>query len=463
MLSFKQFVENENHPLEKDADEMHPLEKSNKYLHDFIHHLTSFDIPHKDEEEEYEDDEDNDDEDDIYEEKQPTKGELKLRQIDIKTQGKLLKKQKWAFTGKPKPEERKAYPVEQITQQGIENRPKTNLYQNLKAGFHAAFPENEDPKETKQKARLARKHFRQFMSERGGHARRNTSNLTSENGKTKLSSGEGVQTTGLALAPHHSSGYEEDLCPNSSSECRSSCLGFTAGGNKQYPENAFRAKLLRTQYLAEHPENAARLLSHEISENEKWSERNGYKPGFRANVTSDLPWHKLMPRAFFDRHNKTQFYDYTKNPKRLDHDLPPNYSLALSHTGTGHDESNDADVINSLNKGHVVAMVHQKGKVTPTHVEDTSTGRRYPIVNGDEDDNVYDRHRAAGIPKTQGVVSGLKLKGIKNEAAGYFANKVDDDGIIRLDPRKTEEAKKAKADKLKREYELRRSQFLANK
>lgn len=462
MLSFKKFLENEPHPLEKDPEEIHPLEKSNKYLHDFIHHLTSFDIPHTYEEED-DDDIDDDDYDDIYEEKKPTKGELKLRKSDIKLQGKLLKRQKWAFTGGTKPLEKTAYPIDQILQQGMSNRPSTNLYQNLKTGFHAAFPENEDPKETKQKARLARKHFRQFMSERGGHERRNNLNLTNENGKTKLSSGEGVQTTGLSLAPHHSSGYEEDLCPNASSECRTNCLGFTAGGNKQYPEVSFRAKLLRTQYLAEHPENAARLISHEISENEKWSERNGYKPGFRANITSDLPWHKLMPRAFFDRHNKTQFYDYTKNPKRLDSELPPNYSLALSHTGTGHEESNDADVINALNKGHVVAMVHQPGNISPTHVEDTSTGKRYPIVNGDKDDNVYDRHKSAGIPKTQGVVSGLKLKGVKKEAAGNFANKVDDDGIIRLYPTKTQEAKKAKADRLKREYEIRRSQFISNK
>jgi hypothetical protein len=32
----------------------------------------------------------------------------------------------------------------------------------------------------------------------------------------------------------------------------------------------------------------------------------------------------------------------------------------------------------------------------------------------------------------QGVVSGLKLKGVKNEDAGAFANKVDKDGIIRI-------------------------------
>ena len=326
-----------------------------------------------------------------------------------------------------------AHEIEHIQQQGKENAPKGNLFNHLRQGFHAAFPENEDPKVTKQKAQESRKHFRQWMHERGGHAKNNNLNITSENGKTRLSTGENVQTTGIALAPHTSSGYKHNLCPKASSECKKNCLGFTAGGNKQYPETAFRSKLLRTHYMAEHPEHYARLVSHEIGENEKWSEKHGYKPGFRPNVTSDIPYEHLMPKKFFDRHHKTQFYDYTKVASRLKNkDLPHNYSLALSHTGANHEESNDHDVVHHLNNGGVVAMVHQKSKVKPTHVEDVQSGKRWKIVNGDHDDNVYDRHRQHGIDKKEGVVSGLKLKGVKNEDAGHFANKVDDDGIIRI-------------------------------
>lgn len=385
-----------------------------------------------------------------------------------------------------------AHEIEHILGKGKENAPEGNLFSHLRNGFHNAFPEDEhikpedDEKTQKDKAKLtadrakeSRKHFRQFMHERGGLAKNNTTNLTGDNGKTRLSTGEGMQTLGLSLAPHSSSGYKHNLCPKASTECKKNCLGFTAGGNKQYPETAFRAKLLRTHYLAEHPEHAARLMSHEISENEKWASEHhslhdksgnivGYKhvksgkiksedpkamshdevarahqakeltekkikSGFRPNVTSDIPYEKLMPKHFFDRHHKTQFYDYTKVAGRLDNkDMPKNYSLALSHTGTGHEESNDRDAIKHLEKGGVVAMVHQRSKVTPTHVEDVQTGKRYPIVNGDEDDNVYDRHRQAGLPKTQGVVSGLKLKGVSNEAAGKFANKVDPDGVIRI-------------------------------
>lgn len=381
--------------------------------------------------------------------------------------------------------------IEDIKQDGVNNQPSGNLFHHIKNGFHAAFPEGESPEQTTAKAKEAQKHFRNWMTERGGHAENNQMSLTGDNGKTRLSTGVGMATIGVSLAPHSSSGLHKfDVCPKASSECRKGCLGFTAGGNKQYPETAFRAKLLRTQYVAEHPENAARLMSHELKQHEDWTSNHktvhdhqgniiGYQhkqtgevtselpvkakdaagkkaeraanvqrikdgiaskeyktndiaSGFRGNVTSDLPLERLMPSKFFERHKNTQFYDYTKVAGRLNKKLPENYSLALSHTGTGHAESNDKEVIKHLENGGVVAMVHQKSKVTPTHVEDVQTGRRWKIVDGDSDDNVFDRHRSAGIDKSEGVVSGLKLKGIKNEAAGHFANKVDDDGVIRI-------------------------------
>lgn len=332
---------------------------------------------------------------------------------------------------------KEAKSVADIKDVGIKTQPKGNVFQHLRTGFNAAFPKGESPDQTKRKALEARKHFRKFMSDRGGHADKNNLQILSQNGKTRLSSGVGVNTVGLSLAPHVSSGYKFNACPKASTECAKTCLGFTAGGNKQYPEASFRAKLLRHQYIHEYPEQAARLISHEITENEKWCAKNKMKSGVRLNVTSDLPFEHLMPQQFFDRHTESQFYDYTKIHGRLSKDLPKNYSLALSHTGANHDESNDQSVVDALENGQVVAMVYQKGKVKPTHVLDVKTGKKYPVVDGDSDDNVYDRHKSAGVDKSQGVVSGLKLKGVKNEAAGNFANKVDDDGIIRINAGKS--------------------------
>lgn len=409
MLRFTQFISEAKH----EGGDKHPLEGKHPFLYNFLFHLSSPTLS------------DDDGDDDMSESYLAEKVE--------------------------------AHPVDHILKKGIESAPQANLYHHITKGFHAAFPEGESAKETKSKAMESRKHFRNFMTERGGHSAKNNLSLTSENGKTRLSTGEGVQTIGVALAPHHSSGYKSDLCPNATAECRKNCLGFTAGGNKQYPEASFRSKLLRTQYLAEHPEHFARLMSHEIGENEKWSEKHGYKPGFRGNVTSDIHYEKHMPKAFYDRHSKTQFYDYTKNAQRLDKPLPKNYSLALSHTGTGHHESNDREAINALNNGHVVAMVHQKSKITPTHVEDVSTGKRWRIANGDTDDNVYDRRTPEEVKNKIGVVSGLKLKGVKNEAAGHFANKVDDDGIIRIDPRKSEQAKQEVFNKKSADFHAKKA------
>lgn len=388
---------------EENSVELHDLMHDNPVLHNFLWHLTSPTVVHH-----------------------SFSGSKKDEDKQIK-------------------EEEDPFHTTNIRKKGLEHEPQGNIFHHLREGFAKAFPDGEDPKVTKAKAKEARVAFRKFMTERGGLSEKNTTNLLGQNGKTQLSTGAGVNTVGLSLAPHTSSGYKFNACPKASTECAKNCLGFTAGGNRQYPEASFKAKLLRHQFLHEHPEHAARLISHEIHENESWSAKNGFKSGVRLNVTQDLPWEHLMPKKFFDRHSSSQFYDYTKVHGRLKNkDMPANYSLALSHTGANHEESNDKHVIDALENGHVVAMVHQKGKVTPTHVEDAKTGKRYPIANGDDDDNVYDRHATAGVSKTQGVVSGLKLKGVKNEAAGHFANKVDDDGIIRINKGSENKAPKEK-------------------
>jgi len=90
-----------------------------------------------------------------------------------------------------------------------------------------------------------------------------------------------------------------------------------------------------------------------------------------------------------------------------------------------------------LAAGHIVAMVYQRGKNVPqpTHVLDMKSGKKYPVVNGDDDDHLPSRHEQAGRKHGKpghGVVSGLKLKGVTNDKTGHFANKVDPDGIIRI-------------------------------
>lgn len=324
---------------------------------------------------------------------------------------------------------------------GREHMPAGNIHKRIGEGFKKAYNdmENEDHKTQKAKVKEAKAAFQKFSQERGYKAK-TAPKMLMGNLKTKKSSGEGVATTGLNLAPHATAGLDHfDVCPKASKECRSGCLGLTAGGNKQYPDNSLSSKVLRTHFLAHHPEHAARLIDHEIGLHKAKAKKEGMLPGVRMNITSDLAWEHHAPKMF-EKHKDVQFYDYTKMPNRVMRSLAPkhnendfhnklghpsNYHLTLSHTGTGHEESNDHHVIKVLEAGGTVASVFKrsKGGHLPTHIEDAKTGKRYPVKNGDDDDNTFDRPKA---------VSGLKLKGIKNEDAGHFANHVDEDRIARI-------------------------------
>lgn len=314
--------------------------------------------------------------------------------------------------------------------------PTDNVHKRISTGLRAATESmrTESPEESRAKLKESKAVLKGFLRSRnfkGGDLK-----LMGQNAKTEKSSGEGVSTLGVSLAPHATSGLHGfDVCPAASSQCREDCLGLTAGNNRY--DSALAGKVWKTHFLAKHPEHFARILDNEIGQHAKKAKKEGMLPGVRLNVTSDIAWEKHAPHLF-ERHPGVQFYDYTKMANRVGRrDNPPNYNLALSHTGTDHEESNDSKVADVLKRGHGVAMVYQRGKhiPAPTHVEDVKSGARYPIVNGDNDDNIFDRHTQAGLSaggQGQGVVSGLKLKGVKNEKAGVFANKVDPDGIIRI-------------------------------
>lgn len=315
----------------------------------------------------------------------------------------------------------------------------TTPYKHMRAGVRKASSEipHEDEKTRRAKVSEARKVYDSFSQERGF---KKGPDLFIENGKTEKSSGVGIHTKGLSLAPHTAGGVEKfDVCPKASHSCRANCLGTEAGGNRQYADTALSSKAIKTNFLAAHPEHFTRLLDHEIRAHVRSTEKSGYRPDVRLNVTSDLDWAD-MAGPLIKHHSNVSSYDYSKDPNKVERqfhpDHPKNYKLALSHTGDG-EESNSAHAANLLEKGHVVAAVYQRGKdiPKPTHMMDMKTGKKYPVVDGDSDDDVGFRHEQAGLKHGHaghGVVSGLMLKGVKNEDAGDFANKVDSDGIIRI-------------------------------
>jgi hypothetical protein len=95
-----------------------------------------------------------------------------------------------------------------------------------------------------------------------------------------------------------------------------------------------------------------------------------------------------------------QFVDYTKNPRRFERQLPPNYDLTFSRS-----ETNEADAIKVLERGHNVAIVFAGDM--------PKAWNGYRVINSDEHDL---RHLD---PK--GVVVGLTPKGnkAKRDISGF--------------------------------------------
>ena len=104
--------------------------------------------------------------------------------------------------------------------------------------------------------------------------------------------------------------------------------------------------------------------------------------------------------TIFSAFPNVQFVDYTKNPRRFERELPPNYNLTFSRS-----ETNETDAIKILERGHNVAVVFAG------NMPEAWNG--YRVINGDEHDL---RHLD---PK--GVVVGLTPKGnkAKRDTSGF--------------------------------------------
>ena len=342
--------------------------------------------------------------------------------------------------------------------------------------------------------RAALNHFEEYRNQFYGYGKK--SKVLGANTKIAKNEQEGENSIGLSLAPYAMHGVPGHTnCANSTEECRNSCLGYTTGKNAMLSN--INAKIALTQYLIHHPKEFAAVLHHNMIShinqtadynNPAWhdakikriegqlkftslsgdkrkkleneyldalkaqqDQRNGkkYTAGFRMNVTSDYNINNLMGNLLKEvkKHADKKgvdmkLRDYTKNAATLNKPRPDWSFLALSHTGQNinqkgehHAESNDREVGDALNNGHTVASI-VRGDAT--HFYDHKTKRFYPIVDGDKDDMIENRHKEAGhLPgqngtgidsetrRPTGVVSALRVKGISDnvkEAAGNFEN-----------------------------------------
>jgi hypothetical protein len=237
-------------------------------------------------------------------------------------------------------------------------------------------------------------------------------NLLSVNADAKTIKGQkkGYLTGILYLAPDTTSGIA-NTCPFATEGCRQACL-FTAGRAGMFPE-INKARIGKTGMFKFDRSAFMNTLSKNITRLVGKADREGFTPAIRLNGTSDLPWENVKGadgKSIMEQFPDVQFYDYTKNPSRMDQYLkggmPKNYHLTFSRS-----ETNDAATMQILKDGGNAAVVFQvkRGHPLPTD------WNGYKVIDGDETD--------VRFLDDKSTVIGLRAKGkAKKDTTGFVLN-----------------------------------------
>jgi len=184
--------------------------------------------------------------------------------------------------------------------------------------------------------------------------------LSTANPKIQKGTKLGYLSYILHLAPFDLSG--KNVCPKATPGCIASCLNTAGrGGMFKRGENTNviqKARIRKTQYLFADRAGFMRDLVKDIQKGIEYAKKQGLKPVFRLNGTSDLSWEKYTidhnGLNIFETFPNVQFYDYTKVLGRKTAQYK-NYHLTFSRA-----ESNDDDVAEALEQGLNVAAVYDQ-------------------------------------------------------------------------------------------------------
>lgn len=251
-------------------------------------------------------------------------------------------------------------------------------------------------------------------------------------GDTKTVKGEKqkVATGIMYLAPADESGIA-NLCPFASPDCKADCL---KSSGRMIMDNAKNARLWKTTAMKADPKAFVDRLEKEVKSLVKATDKGtgrgkymGFTPAVRLNGTSDIPWENMKGtdgKNLMEKFPDVQFYDYTKNPKRMasfgSGDFPKNYHLTFSRSELNDPASklynpkfgNIMDVLKS-GKGNVAVVFD-----TPTTKDkDTKNFKHslpesfngYPVIDGDQTDLRF-------LDPEGGHVIGLRGKGSAKHA-----------------------------------------------
>lgn len=183
--------------------------------------------------------------------------------------------------------------------------------------------------------------------------------LSTANPKIQKGTKLGYLSFILHLAPADLSGRE--VCPKRTAGCTAACLNTAGrGGMFKRGENTNviqQARIRKTVSFFEDRSQFMFDLVNDIRKAIRYAERQGLKPVFRLNGTSDLSWEKYEVeegKNIFELFPNVQFYDYTKVLGRKVSQYK-NYHLTFSRA-----DGNDADVERALAAGMNVAAVYDE-------------------------------------------------------------------------------------------------------
>lgn len=219
--------------------------------------------------------------------------------------------------------------------------------------------------------------------------------LSTNNAKTIKGEKLGYKSYILYMSSFKDNSKGINLCSHASKGCSDSCLvGSGMGGIYTTVQNGRRNK---AEWFLENRNEFLNTLVKEITNAIKLNKDKAI-PVFRLNGTTDITWEKFKikdNKNIFELFPDTQFYDYTKNHKRFDKELPKNYHLTFSRSEINHDKAMEL-----LSRGFNVAMVFNK-------LTDNFQG--YKVINADLDDLRF--------LDEKNVICGLKYKKMTGKGA----------------------------------------------
>jgi hypothetical protein len=218
------------------------------------------------------------------------------------------------------------------------------------------------------------------------------------NAKTVKGDGSEYLTAILYLAPADTvDGI--NVCPMAVlAGCKAGCL-YSAGRGAMNSVQAARQR--KTILWRDFREVFIADLIQDITKFRAYCIKKGITPVVRLNGTSDIHWERY---GIIEQFPDVQFYDYTKDIKRVRKALPDNYHLTLSYSEASVRYSDM--VLDAMTGSNNMAVVFRDKDKIP------KSFKGFQVVDGDKDDLRF--------LDPKGVVVALYAKGkAKQDASGF--------------------------------------------